>query len=224
MAVTAQEGEAFLKSQGMEVTDDDVKTRGQKEKLDEITSETPANDEPPKPAVARQGTMAVTAQEGKELLGDEELEKTRGQTEALKEAVATSPEKPHIPRDNTMVTTAQEGQQLLGGQELEKTRQQTAEAEAQKSPPAKVKRTTTIAQTTTEASSYILGEEARAKTRAQTRKLSESEEKKPAVKRTSTMAQTAKEGEEFLAREAKRTKTDEEAAEGEKDPEVAAEA
>ena len=32
------------------------------------------------------------------------------------------------------------------------------------------------------------------------------------------------EGEEFLAREAKRSKADEEAAEGEKDPEVAAEA
>ena len=46
-------------------------------------------------------------QEGKELLGDEELEKTRGQTEALKEAINTSPEKPHIPRDNTMVVTAQ---------------------------------------------------------------------------------------------------------------------
>ena len=46
----------------MEVTDDDVKTRGQKEKLDEITSETPADDAPTKPAIPRQGTMAVTAQ------------------------------------------------------------------------------------------------------------------------------------------------------------------
>ena len=47
----------------MEVTDDDVKTRAQKEKLDEITAEQqPANGTPPKPAVPRQGTMAVTAQ------------------------------------------------------------------------------------------------------------------------------------------------------------------
>ena len=47
----------------------------------------------------------------------------------------------------------QEGQELLGGEQLEKTRQQTADAaaaDAQKSPPAKVKRTTTIAQTTSE--------------------------------------------------------------------------
>ena len=51
-----------MKSQGMEVTDDDVKTRAQKEKLDEITAEQPANGTPPKPAVPRQGTMAVTAQ------------------------------------------------------------------------------------------------------------------------------------------------------------------
>ena len=51
----------------------------------------------------------------------------------------------------------QEGQELLGGEQLEKTRQQTAEAAAdtQKSP-AKVKRTTTIAQTTSEVNSIIL--------------------------------------------------------------------
>ena len=51
-----------MKSQGMEVTDDDAKTRAQKEKLEEITAEQPANGTPPKPAVPRQGTMAVTAQ------------------------------------------------------------------------------------------------------------------------------------------------------------------
>ena len=51
-----------------------------------------------------------------------------------------------------MCTDSQEGQELLGGEQLEKTRQQTAEAaaDAQKSPPSKVKRTTTIAQTTSE--------------------------------------------------------------------------
>lgn len=36
-----QEGEAYLQSQGMAVTEDDVKTRGQKEKLDEIEAEKP---------------------------------------------------------------------------------------------------------------------------------------------------------------------------------------
>ena len=51
-----QEGEAFLEAQGMAVTDDDVKTRNQKEKLEEIESE----GGPPK--VARAGTMAVTAE------------------------------------------------------------------------------------------------------------------------------------------------------------------
>ena len=51
-----------------------------------------------------------------------------------------------------MCTDSQEGQELLGGEQLEKTRQQTAEAaaDAQKSSPSKVKRTTTIAQTTSE--------------------------------------------------------------------------
>ena len=52
----SKEGQEFLKSQGVTPTDDDAKTRGQKEKLEEIT--TPAED-PPK--LARDSTMAVTA-------------------------------------------------------------------------------------------------------------------------------------------------------------------
>jgi len=51
-----QEGEAFLEGQGMKITDDDVKTRAQKEKLEEIT-----NDATDKPKLPREGTMAVTA-------------------------------------------------------------------------------------------------------------------------------------------------------------------
>lgn len=46
-----------------------------------------------------------------------------------------------------MCAPSQEGKELLEGEELEKTRGQTAAA-AQKSPVSKVKRTTTIAQTT----------------------------------------------------------------------------
>ena len=41
----------------MKVTDDDVKTRAQKEKLDEIT--TPSNED--KPRIPLEGTMVVTA-------------------------------------------------------------------------------------------------------------------------------------------------------------------
>ena len=57
----------------------------------------------------------VHLQEGKELLGDEALEKTRAQTEALKEATTeeSSPQKPSVPRDNTMVVTAQVNEQIL---------------------------------------------------------------------------------------------------------------
>lgn len=51
---TSKEGQEFLKSQGVTQTDDDVKTRAQKEKLDEITTEDP-------PKLARDSTMAVTA-------------------------------------------------------------------------------------------------------------------------------------------------------------------
>ena len=60
--IHTQEGEAFLESHGMKVTDDDVKTRGQKEKLDEITStQEESSDETKKPKMPREGTMAVTA-------------------------------------------------------------------------------------------------------------------------------------------------------------------
>ena len=52
---TSKEGQEFLKAQGVTQTDDDAKTRAQKEKLEEIT--TP--EDPPK--LARDSTMAVTA-------------------------------------------------------------------------------------------------------------------------------------------------------------------
>ena len=66
-----QEGEAFLEAQGMSVTDDDAKTRGQKEKLEEIQNEggegegeggegEGEGEDPPK--VTRAGTIAVTAE------------------------------------------------------------------------------------------------------------------------------------------------------------------
>ena len=46
----------------MKVTDDDVKTRGQKEKLDEIISTQEGSaDDTKKPRMPREGTMAVTA-------------------------------------------------------------------------------------------------------------------------------------------------------------------
>ena len=69
MCVYNQEGREFLKSQGMPVTEDDVKTRGQQELLDAITSTNNNNgdaveeeqDGADKPKLAREGTMAVTA-------------------------------------------------------------------------------------------------------------------------------------------------------------------
>ena len=46
-------------------------------------------------------------QEGTEFLEGEELEKTRGQTAVVKEAIQkTTPEKPKVPRDSTMAVTA----------------------------------------------------------------------------------------------------------------------
>jgi hypothetical protein len=64
MSATAKEGAEFLKSQGHDeptVVDADVKTRGQKRELEEITTEPP-------PKVARAKTMAVTAEVGRHLV------------------------------------------------------------------------------------------------------------------------------------------------------------
>ncbi|KAL5492043.1 hypothetical protein EMCRGX_G017433 [Ephydatia muelleri] len=263
-----QEGDAFLKSQGVEVTDDDVKTRAQKELLSEITrpeateqsthgnqmEQQQAGEEVPqegeedkeKPKVARKGTMVATAEEGKDLLGTEERQKTRGQTATIAEGEEEdSVTPPKVTRDSTMAVTAQEGGQLLGGEQLKKTRGQTA-AKDQTSPPispakttptkttpskttptkttpSRTKRTNTIVQTT-EDGAHILGSSGElGRTRSQTRKLSESsEEKKPSVKRTTTMAQTAKEGSEFLERDSKRPKFQLQEDEEEKEEEAAA--
>ena len=68
----------------MTVTDDDVKTRGQKEKLEEITA-------PP---------TSTTTEEGKE--GEGEAEKKEG------EDSEPSAAPPKLPRDGTMVVTARE--------------------------------------------------------------------------------------------------------------------
>ena len=100
------------------------------------------------------------------MVGDDELGKTRGQTQqqAEESAEAKTPEKPKLPRDSTMVVTAkvkfisayyiikelllQEGAQIVGDQELEKTRAQTGEKNVTTSPISpKVKRQTTVGAT-----------------------------------------------------------------------------
>ncbi len=69
MRWSLQEGKEFLQSKGMTVTDDDVKTRGQKERLEQISTapadsngcQEPAAVEEDKPSMKKEGTMAVTA-------------------------------------------------------------------------------------------------------------------------------------------------------------------
>ena len=113
MEVTAQEGGAFLERAGNK-PDDDAKTRGMQKKLDEIQEE----EAPPKPKVSRTTTMAATAQERAELLGDEKLGKTRGEK--------SSPRKsPHMKRTKTTQATTQDAAAILEGQSLGRTRSQT---------------------------------------------------------------------------------------------------
>ncbi len=45
----------------MNITDDDVKTRGQKERLEQISTEVTNGDVEDKPSLKKEGTMAVTA-------------------------------------------------------------------------------------------------------------------------------------------------------------------
>ena len=66
LSLMTQEGKEFLKNQGMAVTDDAVKTRGQKELLEEITTSNNGESkeeetDAAKPRIPRDGTMAVTA-------------------------------------------------------------------------------------------------------------------------------------------------------------------
>ncbi len=77
-----QAGKEFLESHGMTITDDDVKTRGQKEKLDEISALAP-----------EQNSTDGAADEEEEEEEEEEKEES-------------GPPPPKIPRDGTMVVTA----------------------------------------------------------------------------------------------------------------------
>merc|ERR1719402_949659 len=83
MAVTAKEGEAFLETQGK--VHDEAKTRAQQKNIEENANCEGAEGEESPNKLSRTTTMAATAKEGSELLGGEELGKTRGETDSLKE-------------------------------------------------------------------------------------------------------------------------------------------
>ncbi|KAK3738108.1 hypothetical protein QZH41_013839, partial [Actinostola sp. cb2023] len=137
MAATAKEGEAFLETQGK--VHDDAKTRAQQKQKEENANCEEAEGEDSPNKLSRTTTMAATAKEGSEILAGEELGKTRGETQNLKENVddkedsngvedangdgskdgVDDEEKPAMKRDDTMTVTAKEGAVLLEGHDTE---------------------------------------------------------------------------------------------------------
>eukprot|EP00800_Vazella_pourtalesii_P020875 TRINITY_DN7569_c1_g1_i1.p1 TRINITY_DN7569_c1_g1~~TRINITY_DN7569_c1_g1_i1.p1 ORF type:complete len:221 (-),score=42.71 TRINITY_DN7569_c1_g1_i1:150-749(-) len=176
-------------------------------KADIPKSETDTNGD--KPKMERTGTMQATAEEGKEFLGDQKLEKTRGATATLQDAIKQSEnesednntDKPSLARATTIQATTEEAKEILGDEQRERTRKQTRDeresASSQDNDKASLQRSSTMVQTAQEGAA-ILGDENFGKTRSQTQK---AQTPTKAVKRTS---QAATDGEET----SKRSKTD----------------
>lgn len=190
MVVTAKEGEQFLEEHGK--VHEDAKTRAQLKELEE-------NEEDAASKLKRTSTMAATAQEGSDLLGDEERGKTRSETAAMKETdeegdqeesgedddeedeeeangncEENAGDKPAVKRDGTMVVTAAEGEKFLENEGHTVDGGTRGETEAVKA----------------------AIEESEAD-----KQNGEKEEDKQDLKRKGTMQETVEEGEEFLKRQ-----------------------
>lgn len=190
MVVTAKEGEQFLEEHGK--VHEDTKTRAQQKELEE-------NEEDAASKLKRTSTMAATAQEGSDLLGDEERGKTRSETAAMKETdeegdqeesgedddeedeeeangncEENAGDKPAVKRDGTMVVTAAEGEKFLENEGHTVDGGTRGETEAVKA----------------------AIEESEAD-----KQNGEKEEDKQDLKRKGTMQETVEEGEEFLKRQ-----------------------
>ena len=174
------------------------------------------SSEQDKPKLERAGTMQITAEEGKEFIGEKAMEKTRGATALLQDSLKQSEndkdsdgndeDKPSLTRATTIQSTTEQAKVILGEEVREKTRLQTREERASGSSQENEKdkvslaRTTTIAATTQEGAA-LLGDENLGKTRSQTQK---AQTPTKAVKRTSTTALVNPDTDEI----SKKTKTD----------------
>ncbi|XP_048752864.2 uncharacterized protein LOC125664222 [Ostrea edulis] len=198
MAVTAKEAEQLL---GKDKPDEDAKTRGQQQKIEDIKEEKPAR----KGRLAKGVTMIGTAKEAEQLLGADKPDAdamTRGQQKKIEEIskeAPSTPKKVRIQKQGTMAATAKEAKErVLGKEKLGDTRAETKLSK--KSKPGALKRFSTINKAIEEAK-YVVPEI----NVNEGRKL-RSANKKPAMKRAGTMQTTAAAGKEYLKR-SKKAKT-----------------
>lgn len=192
MAVTAKEAEQLL---GKDKPDEDAKTRGQQQKIEEIKEEKPAK----KGRMAKGVTMIGTAKEAEQLLGGDKPDAdamTRGQQKKIDEISkeAPSPKKARMQKQGTMAVTAKEAKDhIIGKEKLGDTR---AETKAKKGKPAP-KRSTTINKAIEEAKTVVPEINVN-----EGRKL-RSADKKAGMKREGTMQTTAAEGKAFVKKSKK---------------------
>ncbi|XP_005111399.1 nucleolin isoform X2 [Aplysia californica] len=106
MQVTAKEADRILDGNK---PDADAQTRGQQKQIDDLKKEA----EPPakKAKLAKDGTMAVTAKEGKALLSGEKLGDTRQETSNQKGKAKTP-----LKKNSTIAKTMEEAKYVLDGE------------------------------------------------------------------------------------------------------------
>ncbi|CAC5406502.1 unnamed protein product [Mytilus coruscus] len=144
MVGTAKEADRLL---GDNRPDADAMTRGQQKQIDAISKEPPST--PKKAKLAKEGTMAATAKEAKELLGKEKLGDTRQETKRKTPAA-----KPAMKKTSTMAKTIAEAAWTVPDINVEEGRKTRSQASGGTPKPA-IKRDGTMQKTAKEGKAFV---------------------------------------------------------------------
>lgn len=144
MVGTAKEADRLL---GDNRPDADAMTRGQQKQIDAISKEPPST--PKKAKLAKEGTMAATAKEAKELLGKEKLGDTRQETKRKTPAA-----KPAMKKTSTMAKTIAEAAWTVPDINVEEGRKTRSQASGGTPKPV-IKRDGTMQKTAKEGKAFV---------------------------------------------------------------------
>lgn len=147
MIGTAKEAEKIL---GDNKPDADAMTRGQQKQIDALNKEAPST--PKKAKLTKDSTMAATAKEGKELLGNEKLGDTRQETKRK------TPEKPAVKKTNTIAKTIAEAAWTVPDINVDEGRKTRSQTSGKPAPP---KRDGTMQKTAEEGKAFVKGKKSK---------------------------------------------------------------
>ncbi|GFO21953.1 eukaryotic translation initiation factor 3 subunit f [Plakobranchus ocellatus] len=147
MVSTAKEADRIL---GNKKPDEDAQTRSQNKQIEDLKKE--KTPEPPakKAKLAKDGTMAVTAKEGKALLAGEKLADTRQET-----AVQKSKAKTPLRKNTTIAKAIEEAKYVLDGDVDMNSGRKTRSQSRGETPKAALKKAGTMQVTAKEGKEFL---------------------------------------------------------------------